>query len=149
MVAGSRREPDRCSCDLAVDTRLGHAYNEEAFRYLLGVQQKRSQRSDRSFLLLLVDLKEQPGAGVRIDPTTARKLFSCLWRALREADVIGWYREERIAGAVLTEFGNGSWDETSRRIVQRVNEVLADGVPPSLSNRLQVRICHIQPRLKS
>lgn len=149
MVAGTRRESDRCSCDVAVDSRLGHAYNEEAFRYLLGVQRKRSQRSDRSFLLLLVELKEQPGSGVRIDPPSARKIFGCLWRVLRDADVIGWYREERIAGAVLTEFGNGSSADASPLIVQRVSDVLSDDVPASLARRLQVRICHIQPRLKS
>jgi hypothetical protein len=149
MVAGTHRESDQCSCDVAVDSRLGHAYNEEAFRYLLGVQQKRSQRSDRSFLLLLVDLKDQPGLGGRIDPATARKLFSGLWRALREVDVIGWYREERIAGAVLTEFGNGAVADVSRLIVQRVTDTLAEAVSPSIARRLQVRVCQIQPRLKS
>lgn len=132
-----------------MDSRLGYAYNEEAFRYLLGVQRRRSERSDRPFLLLLVDLKEQPGLSVRIEPTVARKLFSGLWRALREADVVGWYREARIAGAVLTEFGNGSRTEVSRIITHRVGDVLSVVLPPSVVLRLQVRVCQIQPRLKS
>jgi hypothetical protein len=148
-VAGTHRESDRCSCDLAVDSRFGYAYNEEAFRYLLAVQQKRSQRSERPFLLLLVELTEQPGAAARIDATTARKLFSSLWRALREADVIGWYRDARVAGAVLTEARNESWADVSQRIVQRVTDALTGSMPPSVSRRLQVRICHMQPRLKS
>ena len=146
-MSGTRRESDQCSCDIAVDTRLGHAYNEEAFRYLLGVQSKRSQRSDRSFLLLLVDLKDQPGTDRRIDPPMARKVFSGLWRALREVDVVGWYREQRIAGAVLTEFGDRPVADVTRLITQRVTEVLSQAVPAAAS-RLQVRVCQIQPRLK-
>src|SRR5688572_1911206 len=111
-----RRESHRCSCGLAADSRLGHAYNEEAFRYLLAVQQRRAERSDRPFLLLLVDLEQDEGLGVRIEPAIARRIFASLWRALREADVIGWYREERTAGAVLTQLGPVPADEMSQII---------------------------------
>ena len=148
-MPGTRLESDQCSCALAVDTWRGHAYNEEAFQYLLGVHRKRSQRSNRSFLLLLVDLQQQPGFGLRIDPAMARKVFSGLWRALREADVIGWYREDQIAGAVLTDLGSGEPLEVSRQIVQRVDAGLAEVLPPSVARRLQIRICQIQPKLTS
>jgi hypothetical protein len=132
-----------------MDGRLGHAYNEEAFRYLLGVQARRAERCDRPFLLLLVDLKEQPGLGVRIDPPVARKLFAGLCGALREADVIGWYREERIAGAVLTEFGTDSSNETSSVVAGRVADVLSVILPSRVARRVQVRVCRMRPRLKS
>jgi hypothetical protein len=148
-VPGIRREADGCSCGLALDGRLGHAYNEEAFRYLLGVQQKRSERSDAPFLLLLVQLKEHPTLGARIEPWIARKLFAGLWRALREADVIGWYREEQIAGALLTELPSGPREEASRVVTQRVADTLLVLLPSSIADRLQVRVCQIQPRLKS
>lgn len=148
-MPGTRRDSDGCSCGLALDGRLGHAYNEEAFRYLLGVQQKRSERSDAPFLLLLVDLKEHPALSARIEPAIARKLFAGLWRALREADVIGWYREDRIAGALLTELPDGTRDEASRVITERVGNVLSVVLPPNIVGRLQVRVCQIQPRLKS
>jgi hypothetical protein len=128
---------------------MGHAYNEEAFQYLLGVQRKRSQRSDRPFVLLLVELQQQPGLGVRIEPAVARKLFAGLWRALREADVIGWYREEKIAGAVLPDLGSGSWPDVSQLIVQRVDSALAGLVPRDIARRLQIRVCQIQPKLTS
>jgi hypothetical protein len=128
-------------------SRLGQAFNEEAFRYLLGVQRKRSERSHQPFLLLLVDLEMQPGPGIRIDPALARRLFSGLWRALRETDLIGWYREERVAGAVLSERGDDSWADVARIVVQRVTDALAEDLPSPVARRVRVRVHHIQPNL--
>ena len=120
--------------------RLGQAYNEQAFRYFLAIERKRSERSGCPFLLLLVDLKEQSGASVRIDPMVAPKLFSALWLCLRETDCIGWYREERVAGAVLTELGDRRPTEVCRLIGQRVSGVLCEGLPSNVAHRLQVRV---------
>ena len=148
-MPGIRRESDRCSCALVVDTSLGHAFNEEAFQYLLGVHRRRSQRSDRPFLLLLVDLQQHGGLGVRIDAAIAKKLFSGLCRVLREADVIGWYREEKIAGAVLSDLGTGCSVDVPRQIEQRVAAMIRDDIPRDVGRRLQIRICQIQPKLMS
>jgi hypothetical protein len=127
--------------------RLGQAFNEEAFRYLLEVQRKRSERSHEPFLLLLVDLETEPGPGIRIDPALARKLFAGLWRALRETDLIGWYRDERVAGAVLSERGEDSWADVARIVARRVTDALAEDVRSPAARRLRVRVHHIQPNL--
>jgi hypothetical protein len=125
---------------VALEGRLGHVYNEQAFRYLLAIERKRSERSGCPFLLLLVDLKEQPGVSEHIAPTVAPKLFSNLRLCLRETDFIGWYREERVAAAVLTEFGDRSPTEVSRLIGQRVSERLYEHLPSGVARRLRVRI---------
>src|SRR5437016_2060965 len=130
-VSDLRADPDMCPSGVALEDRLGHAYNEQAFRYLLAIEQKRSERSGCPFLLLLVDLKEESGIGVRIDPMVATKLFSALGLCLRETDVVGWYREERVAGAVLIELGERRPTEVSRLIGQRVKDRLYAGLPRS------------------
>jgi hypothetical protein len=136
--------PDRCACRVALEGRLGQAYNEEAFRYFLEIERKRTERSGRPFLLLLVDLKQESGISGRIDPTVARELWSGLWLCLRETDFIGWYREERVAGALLVEFHDGPRREVSRMVVQRVAAVLCEHLPSSVARRLHVRV-HQQP----
>lgn len=133
-------ESDRCSCGVALESRLGQAYNEEAFRYFLAIERKRSERSGHPLLLLLVDLKEQPGVNVRIDPIVAPKLFSGLRLCLRETDIIGWYREERVAGAALTEVGDGPQTDVSRLVGQRVRGVLRECLPAEVARRLRVRV---------
>jgi hypothetical protein len=116
----------------------------------LSIERKRSERSGRAFLLLLVDLKEQPGASLRIDPIVAGKLFSALWRCLRETDFVGWYREDRVAGAVLlTQLVDGALMEVCGLVGQRVNGQLSEGLPPDVLHRLRVTVCQLPPKLKS
>src|SRR5712691_10453871 len=126
-------ESDRCLSGVALEGRLGHAYNEQAFRYLLAIERKRSERSGCPFLLLLIDLKEQGGASARLDSMVANNLFSYLWLCLRETDCVGWYHEERVAGAVLTELGDRRPTEASRLIGQRVSERLYARLPSGVA----------------
>jgi hypothetical protein len=136
---------DRCTCGLAKDGRVD-AYNEEAFRYLLRLERRRSERSRRPFLLILVDLQNEP-EGDYTPPPGPDRLFASLCRALRESDVVGWYREERIAGAVLTGQGDPSWIDVAARITGRVTDALSQALPLPASRRLQVRAHQIHPTL--
>jgi hypothetical protein len=128
---------DQCSCALA-----GHesAYNEEAFQYLLGVERKRFEHSSRPFVLMLVELEEgadQPGG---IEPALGGRVFAGLTRTLRDTDVIGWYHEGRIAGAVLTHLGDAPVGDISRRMAERVTRTLRDDLPADIAHRLKVRL---------
>src|SRR2546422_11034845 len=67
---------------MAVEDRQGRAYDEGAFRYFLALEQQRSTRSGRAFLLVLVYLKGKAGAGARIDTTLAGPLVGRLWRVV-------------------------------------------------------------------
>ena len=135
---------DQCSCGLALDGPT-QAYNEKAFQYFLALERKRSEYSDRPFLLLLVELKKQPGTGERLEPRVTGKLFASLWQALRETDVIGWYREQQVAGAVLT-FADGPDADASSRIADRVGRTLTDSLSPDIVRRLQVRVYQLPAR---
>ena len=139
---------DRRSYGVALEGRLGQAYNEEAFRYFLEIERKRAARARRPVLLLLLDLKEQPVAGARIDPILAGKLFSGLWVCLRETDVVGWYREKRVAGAVLTQLENGPQSNLSALIRQRATGALVHGLSSDVARRLRVRVYQLRPGLK-
>lgn len=136
-----QEEPARCSCGVAREDRLGRAYNEEAFSYLLATEQKRSERSGRPFLLLLLDLTEPAGGGsVRIDTKVAASLFSSLEFGLRETDVVGWYREGRVAGALLTDLGHGPETDIPDRVGQRISGAVGGALPWHIVRRLRVRV---------
>jgi len=128
---------DQCSCALA-----GHesAYNEEAFQYLLSVERKRFEHSSRPFVLMLVELEEGADQPARIEPALGARVFAGLTRTLRDTDVIGWYHEGRIAGAVLTHLGEASVAEVSRRMAERVTRTLHDHLPEDIAHRLKVRL---------
>jgi hypothetical protein len=123
---------------LAMQSRAAHAYNEHAFQYFLEIERKRSELSNRPFLLMLVDFRH-PGIQPRIDSATADKLFSVLSLSLRETDFVGWYREDRVAGAVLTQDGETD-DDLSELVRKRIGTAIASRLPAHLSDRLQVRV---------
>lgn len=143
------RESTSGSCAIAVKSRFGHAYSEDAFRYLLTLERRRSARSGRAFLLLLVDVKEHTGLGVRIDAAPAGRIFARLWGCLRETDIVGWYRQERVVAALLTGVGEAPQPELCRRVRQRVAAPLADVLPSTASRLLHVRVYQLQPRVRN
>jgi hypothetical protein len=120
--------------------RWGQAYNEEAFRYFLAIERKRAEWLGHPVLLLLVDFEALGGVSARVDARVARRLFSGLCRCLRDTDVVGWYRAELVAGAVLTESRNEPGTDVPRLIGERVRGALAARVPLPVASRLRVRV---------
>ena len=139
---------DRRPYGVALESRLGQAYNEEAFRYFLDVERKRASRAQRPVVLLLLDLRRLLSNGSPIDSLLAAKLFSGLWVCLRETDVVGWFREERIAGAVLTQLDSSPGPNVSPAIRHRVSGAISNVLPPEIARRLRVRVYQLHPRLE-
>jgi hypothetical protein len=75
-------------------------------------------------------------------------LFGSLWRSLREADVIGWYRESRIAGALLTDPLVSPSLDVSSIVASRIERGLREDLPPHVSCRLLVRVSRIEPPVR-
>jgi hypothetical protein len=133
----------RCSCDVALESGLGQACNEEAFRHFLAVERKRARRSGRSCLLLLVRVKSRRRMPARLDSNIAERLFACLWVSLRETDQVGWFRDGRIAGALLAGFAGES---AAGLVCEKVRGSLHASLPPDVVRRLDVRAFRLPSR---
>src|SRR5687768_7915931 len=105
---------------VALEGGRGHAYDEEPFQYLLSIERKRARRSGRPFLLLFVDLDPRPATGIRIDHRDARRLFSALWECVRETDIVGWYRQHRVAGVLVTDVGEAEGPDVGGIMSERI-----------------------------
>jgi hypothetical protein len=138
-VLRSLEEPDQGSCEIARNLGIGTAYNQQAFRYFLAHERRRSERSNRPFLLLLVDFQQQQLNG-HLEPSLTAKLFAGLSEGLRDTDVIGWYHEGRVAGAVLTHVEDASSTDVSGEIRGRLTNLLTASLPRAIAVRLQVRV---------
>jgi hypothetical protein len=143
---GIREELDPRGYALAHKRRLGHVYNEEAFQYFLEIERKRADHSGRPCLLLLADLKNQPGESALMSRPLASKLFAAMWLCLRETDFVGWYREDRVAGAVLTQGAELPDAEISQQVLERITRVLNERLPRDVA-RLQVWISQLPDML--
>ena len=121
--------------------RSRELYNEQAFRHLLFSESKRSKRSGHSFTVLLIYSTDKQGLTVQMDRDVADTVVKALSRSFRETDYIGWYREGRIVGGVLTVLEQDSAVEVSVRIQQRVMNILPAGVSVEENSRLRIRVC--------
>ena len=132
-LSGSRNRITRFS-----QTRL---YDEQAFRCLLLSEPKRSERSGRSFSILLIYCTDKQGLIVQMDRDVADTVVKALLHTLRETDYIGWYLEGRIVGGVLTVLGQDSAVEMSGRIQQRLMDILRVELSVEENSCLQIRVC--------
>ena len=134
---------------VTVDGARVGAYGEEAFRYLLAVERRRAECSGRPFFLMLVDLKRASARCASIDADVALMVFKGLSAALRDTDFTGWYREGRIAGAVLAQLSDAARDRASHAVSQRVREHLLSRVPAAIVSHLQTRIFQVPRACRS
>ena len=130
----------------ALECPPGAEYDEETFLYFLTMERARAGRSNQRLRLLLATLEAVPGKPVPIPPASAAKLFKALKLLLRDTDIMGWYRQDRVAGAILTARAGTPEDETSTIIEERVREGLLERLPSSLARVLRVRITQQGPR---
>jgi lipopolysaccharide/colanic/teichoic acid biosynthesis glycosyltransferase len=74
---------------------------EEVFRRMISLERKRSERTQRPFVLLLMDTgRTQPtekNGRILLD------ILSALQSATRETDVMGWYETNSAVGVMFTE----------------------------------------------
>jgi hypothetical protein len=122
----------------------GHAYNEAAFRYFLAADRRRAERSMRSLLLVLVTLQESAN-GNTFPNSTAAAIFGALGGCVREVDFVGWYREGRVAGAVLAQ-GVKITAEVRDRTAIRIQQALRKTLTPGQLMNVRVRIVRLGGR---
>lgn len=133
---------DRFLCGGAQDRCYLRPHSEDGFRYLLDNEFKRSERSGRSFQILLAYLTAPNGSLEKMGNNVASRLLLALSRSLRETDYIGWYRDGHIVGGVLTAFGDSPTTRIVHQIEQRLAQTLEDVILVDMVSRLRVRICH-------
>ena len=104
-------------------------YSEPVYRDLIHRESKRSERSGHLCRILLIYHTNTQRRGVPFGSELADKTISVLSGSCRGTDYIGWYRESRILGVLLTTLrpdsaGDGC-DSVMARLVDRLRGVLA------------------------
>jgi lipopolysaccharide/colanic/teichoic acid biosynthesis glycosyltransferase len=74
--------------------------DEKTFRRMIAIERKRTERSKAPFLLMLLEAVNVESANK--NRTTLRNVTSALLSSSRDTDLIGWYEEGAIVGAMFT-----------------------------------------------
>jgi len=116
--------------------------NAEVFRRMLALERKRSERSRKPFVLLLLDMGERLAS--EKSGKILRKVLSALSLSTRETDISGWYAEDCVVGVVFTEIATEDGTSIPSTIIARVTETLRDNLAPDQFNQLNISF-HVFP----
>jgi lipopolysaccharide/colanic/teichoic acid biosynthesis glycosyltransferase len=102
---------------------LDHSfYDERIFQEVLRIERKRSERSGRPFLLMLIDIRNVVHS--KNGKLIFREIISQLNTHTRETDIKGWYAHKSVIGITFTELGEHDRDFILERTTQRVRNCL-------------------------
>ncbi len=110
-------------------------YRSPSFHHMLRMERKRTGRSQKPFLLMLLDLSGLHAG--QLNSNACEKIESILASCLRETDIRGWYEDNRIIGVILTEMV--SVDESAvKRILQGLQSVIGKTLGAEETKRIKV-----------
>ncbi|MGA9529593.1 MAG: sugar transferase [Terriglobales bacterium] len=124
---------------------IADVLNEETFHRLISLERKRSERSQRPFVLLLVEANANEGLNGWGDKRTRLllDLISALQAATRETDATGWYKENSVIGVMFTEIVLDN-NLVLSTILARLGAVLREKLDAEQFNRIKFSF-HVFP----
>ncbi|NTW18004.1 MAG: sugar transferase [Syntrophaceae bacterium] len=117
-------------------------YNAPVFQHLLSLERKRSERSKRYFLLMLINissLKSQSDL-----KSVHEKIKEALTFSVREVDICGWYDQDNVVGAIFTELDSSVVPKIEEIMISKVYERLCRYLPAEWIDRHNIS-CHVFP----
>jgi lipopolysaccharide/colanic/teichoic acid biosynthesis glycosyltransferase len=118
-------------------------YDETNFQRLLGIERRRTERSKKPFLLMLLDISSLMTEEYK---EIIFKLESSLSGILRETDIRGWYDERGVIGVVFTEMASLE-APAIEEIFRKIHRLLNDKLPEILFKKIAISF-HIYPEMQ-
>jgi len=116
--------------------------SEGAFHRMISLERKRTERSRKPFLLMLLDTGNHP------QPDKNRKVLDKILSALslstRETDITGWYKNNCVVGVMFTEFGVDDRNTILSTLMTRVSETLRTNLSSQHFNQISISF-HLFP----
>ena len=139
--SGGKASLDFLSADVVPVEERG-ILNEGAFHRMISLERKRTERSRKPFLLMLLDM----GDGLRSDNNEKAldKILSALSLSTRETDVTGWYKNNAVVGVMFTEFGADDRNTILTTLMTRVSETLRKNLSAQEFHRISISF-HLFP----
>src|SRR2546430_4585429 len=125
------------ACDQEDGRSRPYVINEDLFRQVLIRERKRSDRSNQSFVFLLLDMDDGMDAD---SSTTSETLVEALAAAKREMDVLGWLEWRPVIGILAAEICASDPVNACERLEIRVRRELARRLDVGTVARLSIRV---------
>ena len=126
----------------AIRTDERAALPEEAFKRMISVERKRTERSSVPFLLMLLATGEYHSE--EKSHLLLVKVISALSTSTRETDVIGWYQQHRCIGVLFTDLIDVDQKATLPTMLGRIGSILRDRLSQEQFNQISISF-HVYP----
>lgn len=137
----SRRNSPAPRTDAAIEP--GGILSQELFARTLFVERKRTERSGRSFVLMLLESTRLLKAGD--DSQSLSKVLDALSRSSRDTDTRGWYKTGTTLGVIFTELGaDVEGNAVAAALLGKVTKALSDTLAISDINEIRLSF-HVFP----
>jgi lipopolysaccharide/colanic/teichoic acid biosynthesis glycosyltransferase len=124
-VALTRQTIARSSDDPLADISSGldrGLLDEGMFKRMIAIERKRTERTKSPFLLMLIEADAD--AGSKKSASVLAAVTSALLSSSRDTDLIGWYKDRAIVGAIYTGLTAGDKRSVINIFLNKVNSTL-------------------------
>jgi lipopolysaccharide/colanic/teichoic acid biosynthesis glycosyltransferase len=114
----------------------------DEFRRMITIERKRSERSRKPFMLLLLDMGDELPS--QKNGRILEKILSALGTSTRDTDVTGWYSHNCVVGVMFTEISIEEGGSTPSTIIERITTTLQSNLTLNQFNRVTLSF-HVFP----
>jgi lipopolysaccharide/colanic/teichoic acid biosynthesis glycosyltransferase len=119
---------------------------EDAFLTMLCLERKRTSRSQRRFVLMLLESSTLLKGGNNVE--NFEKVLCALSRSTRETDIKGWYKDSSILGVIFTEIGAAEGKSIASALLTKVTHALCGTLGIEHINEIRLSF-HVFPEYSS
>ena len=109
---------------------------EESFVSRFHLEQRRTERSRRPFVLMLLESASLLGASNQ--EGTRQKILSALSDSTRETDIRGWYKSGSALGVIFTEIGEADQKSVADALTTRIRSALSRVISTEQVNQINL-----------
>jgi len=110
-------------------------YLEEYFENLLSLERKRTERSKKPFLLMLVNIEKL--ININGNNEIANRIAYMLFSITREIDIKGWAKYNSVIGVIFTEINGTDKNSLKQKVFDYLNTILDE----KQANNVEITCC--------
>jgi lipopolysaccharide/colanic/teichoic acid biosynthesis glycosyltransferase len=122
----------------AADSGSTQLFTEKQFRQMLCRERKRSERSRKPLVLMLIDSEVLPRS--KNDKVVLGQIAEKVALVVRETDLTGWFEDGTVIGVIFTELGNAPVSSVTKIIESKVKAGLQGAFSPSQLGHLRISL---------
>ena len=115
--------------------------DEPSFRRVIAIERKRTERSKAPFVLMLLEIANQPAE--KVSPAL-ETVMSVLLSTSRDTDLVGWYKSKSTIGALFTGLCPGDKSTLLMTILSRATNTLREELSFEQFNLISISL-HYYP----